>query len=83
LPINATSSETDFAFDAIVGEDYEIAPHWDLGASYQYTWIDVKHLGAACSVHLTATNNSPLSRAQYVYINVIHGHERLTPFTWP
>jgi len=58
LPINATSSETDFAFDAIVGADYEIAPHWDLGVSYQYTWINVKHLGGGAGIQ---ANTGPAS----------------------
>jgi opacity protein-like surface antigen len=58
LPINATSTETDFAFDAIVGADYEIAQHWDLGASYQYTWINVKHLGGGAGIQ---ANTGPAS----------------------
>jgi len=54
LPVNSTSSETDFAFDVIVGTDIAIlpesAPHLELGISYEYTWIDVKHLGSGAGI---------------------------------
>jgi hypothetical protein len=37
LPVNATSNETDLAFDAALGVDYALAPQWELGIAYQYT----------------------------------------------
>ena len=50
FPINGTSSETDFAFDAIVGADYAISERWELGLAYQYTWINAKHLGGGAAL---------------------------------
>src|SRR5579863_4749714 len=58
LPINSTSSETDFAYDAIVGADYALASHWELGIAYQYTWLDVKHLGGGMGI---VANTGPAS----------------------
>jgi opacity protein-like surface antigen len=49
IPVNAASSETDFAFDAVLGADYALAEHWELGIAYQYTWLNTKHLGGGSS----------------------------------
>ena len=50
LPVNDSSSETDFAFDATLGVDYALSQQWDLGIAYQYTWIDTRHLGSSGSI---------------------------------
>jgi Outer membrane protein beta-barrel domain len=54
LPINSTSTETDFAFDAAIGTDIAIlpqsVPELELGISYEYTWIDTKHLGGGSGI---------------------------------
>jgi opacity protein-like surface antigen len=50
LPVNDTSSETDFAFDATLGADYALSPQWDLGIAYQYTWIGTRHLGSGAGI---------------------------------
>jgi opacity protein-like surface antigen len=50
LPVNDTSNETDFAFDATIGVDYALSPQWDLGLAYQYTWIDTRHLGSSTNI---------------------------------
>jgi opacity protein-like surface antigen len=58
LPINSISTETDFAFDVAVGTDIailpETAPQLELGISYEYTWIDVKHLGTGAGIQANA-----------------------------
>jgi hypothetical protein len=54
LPINSTSSETDFAFDVAIGADYAITRELELGISYEYTWIDVKHLGTGAGIQANA-----------------------------
>jgi opacity protein-like surface antigen len=56
LPVNNTSSETDFAFDATLGADYALSPQWDMGIAYQYTWIDTRHLGSSASI---SANSGP------------------------
>jgi len=56
FPVNASGSETDFAFDVLIGADYSLSEHWELGVAYQYTWLDTKHLGGAPS--LTANSGS-------------------------
>jgi opacity protein-like surface antigen len=57
LPVNETSNETDFAFDATLGADYALGEQWELGIAYQYTWINTKHLGAS-STFLTNSGAS-------------------------
>jgi opacity protein-like surface antigen len=57
LPVNSTSNETDFAFDVALGADYAISPSvpgLELGVSYEYTWIDVKHLGTGAGIQANA-----------------------------
>jgi opacity protein-like surface antigen len=58
LPVNETSSETDFAFDLTVGADYALSPQWDLGIAYQYTWIDTKHLGSGAGILANSGSSS-------------------------
>lgn len=58
IPVNATSSETDFAFDVTLGADYALSPHLDMGLAYQYTWIDTKHLGGGAGI---TANSGPSS----------------------
>jgi hypothetical protein len=50
LPVDDTSSETDFAFDATIGVDYALSPQWDVGLAYQYTRIDTRHLGSGAGI---------------------------------
>lgn len=58
LPINASSNETDFAFDALLGADFvilpETAPGLELGASYEFTQINIKHLGTGAGIQANA-----------------------------
>ena len=56
FPVNAASSETDFAFDAVLGADYALAEHWELGIAYQYNWLNTKHLGGGAG--LTANSGA-------------------------
>jgi opacity protein-like surface antigen len=58
LPVNDTSSETDFAFDATLGADYALSPQWDLAIAYQYTWIDTRHLGSSASISANSGSSS-------------------------
>jgi opacity protein-like surface antigen len=58
LPVNETSSETDFAFDLTLGADYALSPQWDLGIAYQYTWIDTKHLGSGAGILANSGSSS-------------------------
>ena len=58
VPVGATSSETDFAFDIAMGADYALRPQWDLGLAYQYSWIDTKHLGGGAGITATSGASS-------------------------
>ncbi len=58
LPVNETSSETDFAFDVVLGADYALSTQWDLGIAYQYTWIDTRHLGSGTGILANSGSSS-------------------------
>lgn len=58
VPVNATSNETDFAFDAALGVDYALAPQWELGIAYQYTWIDTRHVGGGAGISANSGSSS-------------------------
>jgi opacity protein-like surface antigen len=40
IPVNATSKETDFAANVIVGFEAAVAAGWSLGARYRFVWAN-------------------------------------------
>ncbi len=53
MPINSKSSEADFAIDAILGIDFKLTPKLELGASYEYVWINTRELGSGAGIAAT------------------------------
>jgi len=58
LPVNSTSSETDFAADGVLGFDIKLTRQLELGVAYEYVWINAKHLGSGSGID---ANNGSVS----------------------